>query len=78
MQNCKEPSSFFAKSTRAPHGKEEGLMAPTSNSSSIYYFTSNYSCGLWWYSPFCMGSVPGSSGIRVYIPQLPVWWYLFW
>ena len=33
----------MAKSTGAPRGKEEGLMAPTSNSSAVYYFTNNYS-----------------------------------
>ena len=35
MQNLKEQSVFFAKSIGAPYGKEEGLIAPTSSSSSI-------------------------------------------
>ena len=39
MQNFKQPSGFFAKSTRAPHGKEEGLMAFTSKNSLTYCFT---------------------------------------
>ena len=46
MQNFKELSGFFEKSIAAPHGEEEGLMAPTSNSSSIYYFANNYTYGL--------------------------------
>ena len=45
-------------------------MALTSNSSSIYYFTNNYSYGLWWYSPFPMGSVPSSSRIECLSPNL--------
>ena len=43
MQNRKELSGFFANSTGAPHGEEEGLMAPTSNNSTIYYLSKNYS-----------------------------------
>ena len=35
MQNLKEPSGFFAKSTRALHREEEGLMVPTSNRSQL-------------------------------------------
>ena len=69
MQNCNEPSAFFVNSIRAPHGEEEAFMAPTSNSSSIYYFTNNYSWGLWWYSPFCTSSMPGSSGIKCTSPS---------
>ena len=44
-------------------------MAPTSNSSSIYYFTNNSSYRLWRYSPFHMGSVPDSSGIECMSPS---------
>ena len=33
MQNCNEPSGFFANSTGDPQGEEEGPMAPTFNSS---------------------------------------------
>ena len=43
MQKYKKLSVFFKKSTKTPYGKEEGLMAPTSDSSSIYYFSNNYS-----------------------------------
>ena len=68
MQICKEPSGFFAKSSRAPHGEEEGLMDPISSSTSIYYFTNNFSCGLRQYSPFHMGSVPG----LILFWQLPI------
>ena len=46
MQKCKEPSGFFAKITKATQGEKEGLMTPTSNSSSIDYFINNYSCKL--------------------------------
>ena len=69
MQNCKEPSGFFAKSTGAPHSKEEGLMAPFYSISSIYYFTNN-SYRLWQYSPFHMGSVPCSRGIECMFTKL--------
>ena len=37
-----ELSGFFENNAGAPHSKKEGLIAPTSNSSSIYYF--NNSC----------------------------------
>ena len=69
MQNCKEPSSFFTKGTGASQGEEEGLLAPTSNGSSTYYFTNNNSYGLCWYSPFCIGSVPHSSIIECISPS---------
>ena len=68
MKNCKELSSFLVKSTRAPHGEEEGLLAPTSNSSSIYYFTYNYSYGLWCCSPFYMDLVPISAELSAHLP----------
>ena len=64
MQKHKEPSGFFANNTGANHSKVEGLMAPTSKSSSIGLFTNNFSYGLWYYSFFCNGSVPGSSRIE--------------
>ena len=61
--------AFFAKSNRAPHSEDEGIMAPTSNLSSVYCITNNYSYGLWYYSPFCTGSVPFSSGIDCISPS---------
>ena len=69
MQNCKELSEFLAKSIGAPHNEEEVLMAPTSNSTFIYYLTNNYSYGLWRYSPFCIGLVLSSSGIKCMSPK---------
>ena len=70
-KNAKTHLAFFSKSTGAPHSEEEGLMAPTSNSFFIYYFTNNYSYGLWWYSPFHTGSVPGFQWNQVYVSQFP-------
>ena len=64
IQKYKESSIFFANTTGAPHSEKKGLMAPNSNRPSIYYFTNNSPLGLWWYSPFCTDSVPGSSGIE--------------
>ena len=55
---------LIVKSTGAPHSKEKGLIAPTSNSSSICCFTNNYSYELWQHSPFYTGSVPSSRGIE--------------
>ena len=46
MQNLKQPSGFFEKSTRDPQGKEKGLIAPNSKSSSIDYFANSYYYGL--------------------------------
>ena len=69
IQKCKELSGFFAKSTRGPHGIDEDLMAPNSNSSLTYYFTNNYSYGLWKYRPFCMGSMPVLSEIECMSPN---------
>ena len=68
-QNLKEPSSFFAKSTRAFYGKEKGLMAFNSSSSSIYYFTKSNSYRLLQYSPLYFSSEPGSSGIEYTSPS---------
>ena len=67
--NHKEPSGFFTKSTGDLYGEEEGLMAPTSNSFSIFHLTNNFSYRLWWYSPFYTDSVPGSSGIKCISPS---------
>ena len=64
MQKHKEPSGYFKKSTEALHGEQEGLKAPISSNSLIYYFANNFSYGQWWYRPFHTGSVPGSSGIK--------------
>ena len=68
MQNLKEPSGFFAKSTRALHSQEENLMAPNSSTSCIYHITNSYSYRLWWYNSLHIGLVPGSSGSSAHIP----------
>ena len=56
MQKCSDPSGFLENSTGAPHGEEDGRIAPASNSSSNYFFISNYSWGLCLYMDFRTGS----------------------
>ena len=45
MQKHSDPSGFLANSTGAPHGEEDGHIAPASNNSSNYFLISNYSLG---------------------------------
>ena len=56
-------------STGAPHGEEDGCIAPASNSSSNYFFISNYSWGLCLNMDFCTGLVPSSRGILCISPS---------
>ena len=44
-------------------------MAPTSGSSSIDYFTNSYAYRLLLHSPFHMGSVPSSIGVKCISPS---------
>ena len=43
MQKRSDLSGFFANRTGAPHGDNEGLIAPASNNSFIYILMSNCS-----------------------------------
>ena len=69
MQKRSDPSGFLANSTGAPHGEEDGRIAPASNSSSNYFFISNYSWGLCLYMDFHTGSAPSSRGISCTSPS---------
>ena len=69
MQKSSDPSGFLANSTGAPHGEEDGLIAPASNNSSNYFLISNYSWGLCLYMDFCTGSAPSSRGILYISPS---------
>ena len=42
MQKLSDPSGFLENSTGAPHGEEDGHIAPASNS-SIFFSINNYS-----------------------------------
>ena len=42
---AKSHLAFLQRVPELTYCKEEGLMAPNSNSSLIYYFTNYYSCG---------------------------------
>ena len=53
----------------APHGEEDGHIAPASNNSSNYFLISNYSWGLCWYMDFHMGLAPSSRGISCISPS---------
>ena len=69
MQKHSDPSGFLENSTGAPHGEEDGCIAPASNSSSNYFFISNYSWGLCLYMDFHMGLAPSSRGISYTSPS---------
>ena len=69
MQKCSDPSGFLVNSTGAPHGKEDGHIAPASNNCSNYFLINNYSWGLCLYMDFHMGSVPSSRGILCMSPS---------
>ena len=69
MQKCSDPSSFLENSTRAPHGEEDGHIAPASNNSSNYFLISNNSWGLCLYMDFHTGSAPSSRGISCMSPS---------
>ena len=69
MQKHSDPSGFLANSTSAPHGEEDGHIAPASNNSSNYFLISNYSWGLCRYMDFHTGSAPSSRGISCISPS---------
>ena len=69
MQKRSDPSGFFTNSTGAPHGEEDGCIAPASNNSSNYFLISNYSWGLCLYMDFCTGLAPSSRGISCMSPS---------
>ena len=69
MQKCSDPSGFLANSAGAPHGKEDGCIAPASNNSSNFFLISNYSWGLYLYLDFRTGLAPFSRGISCMSPS---------
>ena len=69
MQKHSDPSGFLANSFGAPHGEEDGLIAPDSNNSSNYFLISNYSWGLYLYMDFRTGSAPSSRGSSCMSPS---------
>ena len=69
MQKRSDLSSLLANSTGAPHGEEDGCIAPASNNSSSYFLISNYSWGLCLYIDFHIGLAPSSRGISCTSPS---------
>ena len=69
MQKFRDPSGFLANSTGAPHGNQDGHIAPASKNTSNYFLISNYSWGLCLYIVFCTGLVPSTRGISSTSPS---------
>ena len=69
MQKHSDLSGFLANSTGAPHGEEDGCIAPASSIFSNYFLISDYSWGLCQYMDFHMGSTPSSKGISCISPS---------
>ena len=69
MQKCSDPSGFLENSIGAPHGKENGCIAPASNNSTNYFLNSNNSWGLCLYMDFYTGLAPSSIDISCMSPR---------
>ena len=69
MQKHSAPLGFLENSTGAPHNEEDGRIAPACNSSSNYFFISDYSRKLCLYMDFHTGSAPSSRGILYTSPS---------